>query len=36
MIKIEKITIEEFRGIRNLTLNMGGSSYAICGRNGTG
>jgi DNA repair exonuclease SbcCD ATPase subunit len=36
MIKVEKIQIEEFRGIRNLTLNFKGKNYAICGPNGTG
>jgi len=36
MIKIESITIKEFRGIRNLTLNFKGKNFAICGPNGTG
>jgi len=36
MIKVEKIKIEEFRGIRNLTLDFNGENYAICGPNGTG
>lgn len=36
MIKVEKIKIEEFRGIRNLTLEFKGKNYAICGPNGTG
>ena len=36
MIKVEKIQIEEFRGIRNLTLEFNGKNYAICGPNGTG
>lgn len=36
MIKVERIHIQEFRGIRDLTLEFGGNSYAICGPNGTG
>jgi recombinational DNA repair ATPase RecF len=36
MIKVETITIEEFRGIRKLTLNLGGKNFAVCGPNGTG
>lgn len=36
MIKVEKIQIEEFRGIRNLTLEFNGKNYAISGPNGTG
>src|SRR3989344_6525134 len=36
MIKVEKIQIEEFRGIRNLTLELDSKNYAICGPNGTG
>lgn len=36
MIKVEKMQIEEFRGIRNLTLEFNGKNYAICGPNGTG
>jgi predicted ATP-dependent endonuclease of OLD family len=36
MIKVEKIQIEEFRGIRDLTLEFNGKNYAICGPNGTG
>ena len=36
MIRIEKIRIHEFRGIRDLTLNIGGESFAACGPNGTG
>lgn len=36
MIKVDKIQIEEFRGIRNLTLEFNGKNYAICGPNGTG
>lgn len=36
MIRIEKITIKEFRGIRDLELVMGGQNFAACGPNGTG
>jgi RecF/RecN/SMC N terminal domain len=36
MIKIESIKIEEFRGIRDLTINIGGRNFAACGPNGTG
>jgi ABC-type branched-subunit amino acid transport system ATPase component len=36
MIKVEKITIKEFRGIRTLTLDLKGKNFAICGPNGTG
>ncbi len=36
MIKVESIKIEEFRGIRDLTLNLKGNNFAVCGPNGTG
>lgn len=36
MIRIEAITIREFRGIRDLTLKMDGRNFAACGPNGTG
>lgn len=36
MIKIESITIKEFRGIRNLTLEFKENNFGICGPNGTG
>lgn len=36
MIKVKSITITEFRGIRNLTLQIGERNFAICGANGTG
>ena len=36
MIRVQSITITEFRGIRDLTLNLKGKSFAICGANGTG
>lgn len=36
MIKIDQITIKEFRGIRELTLDLKGKNFAACGPNGTG
>lgn len=36
MIRIQKIHIHEFRGIRDLTLDLGGENFAVCGPNGTG
>ncbi|MFA5167248.1 MAG: AAA family ATPase [Candidatus Omnitrophota bacterium] len=36
MIKIESITIREFRGIRELTLDFKEKNFAVCGPNGTG
>lgn len=36
MIKVEKLEIQEFRGIRKLKLNLNGSNFAVCGPNGTG
>lgn len=36
MIRIDTLTIEEFRGIRKLTLDFKGKNFAICGPNGTG
>jgi hypothetical protein len=36
MIKVESLTIKEFRGIRDLTLDLKGENFAICGPNGTG
>tara|TARA_R110002051_G_scaffold269600_1_gene329805 strand:- start:17370 stop:19871 length:2502 start_codon:yes stop_codon:yes gene_type:complete len=36
MIRIEKITIKEFRGIRDLELTLNGQNFAACGPNGTG
>ena len=36
MIQIEKIEIVEFRGIRNLTLDLKRKSFGIAGPNGTG
>ena len=36
MIRIKTIHIEEFRGIRDLTLDLAGKNFGICGPNGTG
>jgi len=36
MIKVERILIQEFRGIRELTVVLKGRNFAICGPNGTG
>lgn len=36
MIRIDKIHIKEFRGIRELTLELKGQNFAACGPNGTG
>lgn len=36
MIRVESITIREFRGIRDLTLDFKGKNFAVCGPNGTG
>ncbi len=36
MIRIKSIRIEEFRGIRELDLDMSGGNFGICGPNGTG
>src|SRR6266436_5078601 len=36
MIRVESITIEDFRGIRSLTLDFKGKNFAVCGPNGTG
>ena len=36
MIQIESVLIEEFRGIRKLTLDFQKKNFAICGPNGTG
>ena len=33
MIRIQTIRIQEFRGIRDLTLNLNGQSFAACGPN---
>src|SRR5579871_2178731 len=36
MIRVDAIVVEEFRGIRNITLELGGKNFAVCGPNGTG
>lgn len=36
MIQIKTIKIEEFRGIRELSLDLEGGNFGICGPNGTG
>jgi recombinational DNA repair ATPase RecF len=36
MITVESITIKEFRGIRDLTLELEGKNFAVCGPNGSG
>jgi FPC/CPF motif-containing protein YcgG len=36
VITVQSITIKEFRGVRDLTLDLGGKNFAVCGPNGTG
>ena len=36
MITVERIKIEEFRGIRDLPVDLGSANFAVCGPNGTG
>ncbi len=36
MIQVEQIHIQEFRGIRDLRLNMGCKPFLVCGPNGSG
>ena len=36
MIKLNTIHVEEFRGIRNLKLDLSAKNFGICGPNGTG
>jgi recombinational DNA repair ATPase RecF len=36
MIKVDHIKIVEFRGIRDLTIDLNGANFAVCGPNGTG
>lgn len=36
MIRIEELRITEFRGIRDLTLTLGGNSFVVWGPNGSG
>lgn len=36
MITVDRILIKEFRGIRDLTVDLDSASFAVCGPNGTG
>jgi len=36
VIRVKQISIREFRGVRELTLNLNEKNFAICGPNGTG
>lgn len=36
MIRVDTLTIEHFRGIKDLTLDFHGKNFGICGPNGTG
>jgi RecF/RecN/SMC N terminal domain len=36
MILAKTLTIHEFRGVRDLTLDLGCANFAVCGPNGTG
>lgn len=36
MIRAKTLTIQDFRGIRKLSLDLAGANFAICGPNGTG
>src|SRR5690349_18771267 len=36
VILAQQLSIHEFRGIRDLTIELGGKNFAICGPNGTG
>lgn len=36
MIRLKTIRVEEFRGVRDLTLELSGTNFGICGPNGTG
>lgn len=36
MIQVQKVRIEEFRGIRDLVLTMSGDSFVVVGPNGSG
>lgn len=36
MIRANTLHIHDFRGIRDLTLELGGKNFAVCGPNGTG
>jgi recombinational DNA repair ATPase RecF len=36
MIRVDRIKIVNFRGIRDLTIDLNGANFAVCGPNGTG
>jgi predicted ATP-dependent endonuclease of OLD family len=36
MIRIQSVTIEDFRGIRKLPVDFAGRNFVICGPNGSG
>ena len=36
MIHVQALRVHEFRGIRDLTLELNSKNFAICGPNGTG
>src|SRR6202795_212674 len=36
MIKVLKIEVQDFRGLRDLTIDFKGENFAVCGPNGTG
>jgi RecF/RecN/SMC family protein len=36
VIRAKTLVIEEFRGIKKLSLDLGGANFAVCGPNGTG
>lgn len=36
MITVERIKIQEFRGIRDLSVDLSSANFAVCGPNGTG
>lgn len=36
MIRIEKLTIQNFRGIKSIVLDLSGKNFAVCGPNGSG
>lgn len=36
MIRAKQLIIRDFRGIKSLTLDLGGKNFAVCGPNGTG
>jgi len=34
VIRIQALTVREFRGIRDMTLDLAGKNFAICGPTG--